>query len=453
MRSCSGSSKNRPVPAADQPGLIAQETLEAIFAPFAGLRHLGLAVSGGADSLALLILAERWRAAAPGRPDLVVLTVDHGLRPESAAEARFVETVCAQYGVPCRVLRWTGPAPSSGIEAAARAARYRLLAEAARAEGLTHLATAHHRDDQAETFLMRLARGSGVYGLAAMAAETDRAGLRLVRPLLGLSHDDLVAEVRAAGLEPVEDPHNSDPSFDRVRMRRLMPILAAEGLDAATLSATAERLARAAGALDAYVSRLLDRAAEADAFGTVRLRREDWRGEPEEIRLRALARILRAVGGAAYVPRLDGVEALAAAMGSEDAFAARTLAGVVVDRHGDGFRFQREGGRDGLPEVAVAAGFEGIWDGRFRVVVAGGGASGLVLGALGEAGRRQLAAHAPRGMPRAIAALPALRRGGAILACPGLGVAPDPGLDIAFSATSLVAARMRDPARHDDPGA
>ena len=441
------------MPAADQPGFLAKATLEAIFAPFAGLRRLGLAVSGGADSLALLILAERWRDAALMRPELVVLTVDHGLRPESAAEARFVGDVARRYGLSFRALRWDGPVPSSGIEAAARAARYRLLAEAARAEGITHLATAHHRDDQAETFLMRLARGSGVYGLAAMAPETDRAGLRLVRPLLGLAHDDLVAEVRAAGLTPVEDPHNADPAFDRVRMRRLMPMLAAEGLGAETLAATAQRLARAAAALDLYVGRLFERAAEADVFGAVRLQAEAWRAEPEEIRLRALARILRAAGGAAYVPRPESVEALAATMASEDVLAARTLAGVVVDRHGDAFRFQREGGRDGLSDIAVEAGFEGVWDGRFQVAVAGAGASGLVLGALGEPGRRQFAASAPRGMARAVAALPALRRGGTILACPGLGIVPGPALGIAFSVTSLVAARMLDPARHDDPGA
>lgn len=440
------------MPAADHPGSIADATLEAIFAPFAGLPRLALAVSGGADSLALLILAQRWRAARTQGPELVILTVDHGLRPESAAEARFVESVAARHGLASRALRWDGPAPAAGIEAAARAARYRLLVEAARAEGITHIATAHHRDDQAETFLMRLARGSGVYGLAAMAAETDRGGIRLVRPLLGLSHDDLVAVVHASGLAPVADPHNSDPGFDRVRMRRLMPALAGEGLDARTLADTAFRLGRAAAALDAYVGRLFAQAAEVDAFGAVRLRAEAWRGEPEEIRLRALARILRAVGGAAYVPRLDGVEALASAMAGEVAFAARTLAGVVVDRRKDGFRFQREGGRDGLSDIAVDGGFEGVWDGRFRVALAGAGA-GLTIGALGAAGRRQFAVCVPRGMPRAIEALPALRRGDAILACPGLGIAADPALGIAFSATSLVAARMLDPARHDDPGA
>ena len=177
------------MPAADSSPWISDAALEARFAPFAELGHLALAVSGGADSLALLLLAQRWRSARASGPQLLVLTVDHGLRPESAAEARFVGEVASRYGLSFRSLRWEGPAPTAGVEAAARAARYSLLLGAARAEGATHLATAHHRDDQAETFLMRLARGSGVYGLAAMSPDVDRDGIRLVRPLLDVSHE------------------------------------------------------------------------------------------------------------------------------------------------------------------------------------------------------------------------------------------------------------------------
>jgi tRNA(Ile)-lysidine synthase len=440
------------VPAADRPERVGDVPLDAVFAPFAGLARVALAVSGGADSLALLILAARWRVATPGAPELLVFCVDHGLRPESAEELRFVEAVARRHGLAFRGLQWEGPVPPSGIEAAARSARYRLMVEAARLEGVRHIATAHHRDDQAETFLMRLARGSGVYGLAAMAAETDRGGVRLLRPLLGIPHDALVAIVRKAGLEPVADPHNDDPAFDRVRFRRLLPTLAREGLDPATLADTAMRLGRAAAALDHYVVRLFERAAEADVYGGARLEAEAWADEPEEVRLRALARMLRAVGGAPYVPRLDSVEALAAAMLSDAPFEGRTLAGVVVDCRKGAFRFQREAGRDGLPAIRVGAGYDGIWDGRFHVQLDGPAVAGDVeIGALGPAGRRQLAVCVPRGMPRAIEALPVLRRDGAILACPGLGISADPGLGITFSARAIVAERLRDPARHDDP--
>lgn len=441
------------MPAADDPGPIADATLEALFAPFAPVERLALAVSGGTDSLALLILARRWRGARASGPELLVLTVDHGLRPESAAEARFVGAIAARYHLPFQGLGWAGPVPSTGIEAAARAARYALLTDAARRAGATHLATAHHRDDQAETFLMRLARGSGVYGLGAMANDAERGGLRLVRPLLDLSHATLVQVVRAAGINAVDDPHNSDRSFDRVRIRQLLPALAAEGLDAATLAATARRMARAATAIDAYANRLFEGAAEIDATGAVRLRAVRWLAEPEEIRLRALARILRAVGGADYVPRLESLEALEGAMRADGILPARTLAGTIVDGRQGTFRFQRELGRDGLAPLAVQDRFDGVWDGRFRVRLEAPGAGPFTIAALGEAGRRQFAVCVPKGMPRAIEALPALRRGDEILAVPSLGITADPALGVAFSATSLVAARMRDPAGQDDPGA
>lgn len=458
MPLCSGSSKNRPVPAADGAPWPDDAALEALFVPFADVACLALAVSGGADSLALLVLAQRWRAARPSGPELLVLTVDHGLRPESADEAREVGAVARRFGLSFRSLSWQGPVPGSGVEAAARAARYELLLDAAREAGATLLATAHHRDDQAETFLMRLARGSGVYGLAAMAAETDRGGIRIVRPLLDLPHDRLVAIVRSAGLVAVEDPHNADPIFDRVRIRRLMPVLAGEGLDAATLAATARRLGRAAAALDDYARRLFERAANVDATGGVRLDAAAWCDEPAEVRLRALARILRAVGGAAYVPRLDSLEALEAAArqawqsaaSGGDGGMARTLAGTMIDLRRGILRFQREPGRDGLAEIAVKGSYLGVWDGRFDIQLTIAAEGAFTLGALGAEGRRQFAVCVPKGMPRAIEALPALRRDGEIIAVPGLGIEAVAGLGVAFEASSLVAARLLEPVRMAD---
>ncbi|WP_354551260.1 tRNA lysidine(34) synthetase TilS [Kaistia defluvii] len=440
------------MPAADSSLLNDGARLDELFAPFAETGCLALAVSGGADSLALLLLAQRWRAAGPTGPDLLVLTVDHGLRPESAAEARFVGEVAKRHGLRFHSLLWTDPAPLRGIEAAARAARYALLLDAARQAGATHLATAHHRDDQAETFLMRLARGSGVYGLAAMVRDVERDGIRLVRPLLDVPHEDLVDVVRAAGLQAVDDPHNADPAFDRVRFRRLMPMLAAEGLDAETLAATAKRLGRAAAALDSYVGRLFERGAITDATGGVRLDAAAWNGEPEEVRLRALARILRAAGGAAYVPRLESLETLEMAMrqalqGEPSGKLARTLAGVLIDLRQGAFRFQREPGREGLAEITVESGFSGIWDGRFAVRMTSGAAGAFTIGALGAEGRRQFAVCVPKGMPRAIEALPALRRNGEIVAVPALGIASDAGLGVGFEASSLVGERMLEPVR------
>lgn len=179
--------------------------------------RIGLAVSGGPDSLALLLLAA---AAVPGR--IEAATVDHGLRADSATEARMVAERCAALGVPHGILKVTVE-PGASLQAKAREARYAAVTNWAQARGLTAVATGHHRDDQAETLLMRLARGSGAGGLAGMREDRPLApGIRLIRPLLGFRKAELVAVVEAAGVDAVDDPANADPRHDRTRARALL---------------------------------------------------------------------------------------------------------------------------------------------------------------------------------------------------------------------------------------
>src|SRR5258708_1171913 len=195
-------------------------------------------------------LAARWRRALARGPRLVAVTVDHGLRPEAAAEAREVKRLARSLDLPHRTLRWTGAKPRTGLPAAARTARYRLLTQAARASGATHILTAHTRDDQAETLLMRMLRGSGIAGLAAMARESERDGLLLARPFLDISKSQLIATLKKAKVGFVEDPTNRDLNFTRPRIRAVMPVLAAEGGDTRNLVRLASRLARANAALE-----------------------------------------------------------------------------------------------------------------------------------------------------------------------------------------------------------
>ena len=208
---------------------------------------LGLAVSGGGDSLALLLLAH---AALPGR--VAVATVDHGLRAESAGEAAQVAALCARLGVPHATLA-VQLAPGN-LQAEARAARYAALGEWAGAQGLAALATAHHADDQAETLLARLNRASGVAGLAGVRARglvpgvAKPARLPLLRPLLGWRRAELAGVVAAAGLVAVDDPSNADPRFDRARLRAALA--GADWLDVAALAQSAAHLADADAALD-----------------------------------------------------------------------------------------------------------------------------------------------------------------------------------------------------------
>lgn len=288
-----------------------------------------LAVSGGPDSTALMQAALRAGATVP----LHVATVDHGLRATSAAEAAGVAEAARQLGLPHRTLAWTGPKPSHGLQAAARAARYDLLALHAQSLGAAWVLTGHTRDDQAETVLMRLLAGSGPAGLAGMRAERPLAGtVRLGRPFLGLSKARLVAYCAGLGLIPIQDPSNADPRFARARLRRLLPGLAGEGLTEARLCRLAERSARDDDALtqaarDAYAT--ASRPAEAPAL--IRLDAPALKALPDAILLRVMVRALGTAGGAARLERIEGLvlHALRPALDAGTPL-RRTLGGCLV---------------------------------------------------------------------------------------------------------------------------
>ncbi|WP_025034109.1 tRNA lysidine(34) synthetase TilS [Bradyrhizobium sp. DOA9] len=271
---------------------------------FAGLKDapaLVLAVSGGPDSVALMWLAARWQRSLARGPQITVVTIDHGLRPEAAREAREVKRLAAELGLPHRTLRWRGEKPKTGLPAAAREARYRLLARAARAAGASHVLTAHTRDDQAETLLMRLFRGSGLAGLSAMARFTARDGIVLARPLLDVPKSQLIATLRRARIGFAEDPSNRDTAFTRPRLRALLPLLAAEGGDARNLARLAARLARANAAVEVLADgaerflRLRDRG-DAPQVGVRSFEASAFAALPEEVRLRLLLRAINALG-------------------------------------------------------------------------------------------------------------------------------------------------------------
>ncbi|HEY1604050.1 MAG TPA: tRNA lysidine(34) synthetase TilS [Allosphingosinicella sp.] len=283
---------------------------------------IGLAVSGGPDSLALLLLAA---AALPGR--VAAATVDHGLRPEAAAEADFVGAICAELGVPHAILRAIVP-PGASVQAQARAARYEALAGWARADGLRAMLTAHHQDDQAETLAMRLARGAGIGGLAGIRAGSEISGLLVCRPLLGWRRAALRALVEQAGLRPVADPSNEDERYDRVRMRR--DLAEAHWLDPAALARSAAALAEAEQALD-WAAERLEAERVREEGGGLRL---DPSGLPPELLRRLLLRCLSRIdpGGA---PRGAQVTALLATLRE----GGKTTLGRALCRGGTDYRF------------------------------------------------------------------------------------------------------------------
>ncbi|WLA81878.1 tRNA lysidine(34) synthetase TilS [Bradyrhizobium elkanii] len=322
----------------DDRSAIPARDAKRLFAGLAGAPAILLAVSGGPDSVALMWLAVRWRRALAQGPRLVAVTVDHGLRPEAAREARDVKRLARSLELPHHTLRWTGPKPGTGVPAAARAARYRLLAQAARKHGATHILTAHTRDDQAETLLMRMLRGSGVAGLSAMARETKRDGVLLTRPLLDISKAQLIATLKKARIGFADDPTNRDRSYTRPRLRALMPMLAEEGGDARNLARLAARIARANAALELLVD---------GAEHYLALKSEDnshtgfdaalFAVMPEEIRVRLLKRAIDRVGheGPAELGKVETLlaamdDALDGTLGQRESKLKQTLAGAVI---------------------------------------------------------------------------------------------------------------------------
>ncbi len=274
-----------------------------------GPMRLGVAVSGGADSLALLLLAHH---AFPG--DVRAATVDHGLRAEAADEAEFVAGICAARAIPHCILRPLTPITGS-VQAAARTTRYALLGGWAEANDITWIATAHHVDDQAETLMMRLNRGSGVAGLAGVRAMNGR----IIRPLLGWRHAALVAVVTDAGLGAIDDPSNHDSRFDRVQMRQ--HLAAADWINPVHLAKSATVLAEADTALDWASAQL---AKERLTLGERRAAL-DPALLPREFRRRLTLLALRHVDSQ-IDPRGDALAALISALGRDE---TRTLGAVL----------------------------------------------------------------------------------------------------------------------------
>jgi tRNA(Ile)-lysidine synthase len=282
----------------------------ALFAPLlAGSSGVIVAVSGGPDSMALLALLAEW-----GEVRLCAATVDHGLRLESAVEADDVRAYCQIQGIPHETLRWLGDKPASGLQAAARAARYALLTEHARKLGLSHLATAHHADDQAETVLMRLAAGSGIAGLAAMRPQSKRQGILHIRPFLQIAKARLIKTCKARGIPFADDLSNRDARFARARLRHGMDVLTAEGLTVERLGRLASRAARADDALEAVTASFM-----------ASLKEPDWNriaAQPEEIRLRVLGSLLKSAGPSEAL-KLERLENLLQAIDKAHADGAR----------------------------------------------------------------------------------------------------------------------------------
>ncbi len=334
--------------------------LMAACGPFEDTPVVAVAVSGGADSMALAVLAQGWAQAIGGR--VQAFTVDHGLRPESEAEAQQVASWLNAYGIDHQILSWRGPKPSRSIQEKARDARYALLTEACRAHGILHLLLAHHADDQTETVLIRAARGSGVEGLRGMLAISapplpGPRWPRAARPLLPVAKARLVATLSARGLSWIEDPSNHNALYTRVRLRQTMD---QAQQDEAAKIAVAARLETAA--LHQALGPVLAAAVTLSAAGHADIEPGVLAAAPVPVQQAAWARLFRTVSGREYTPRS---EMLATFLDRQAApgFAGATLAGCQLTT-GKLWRLAREP----AGVVTVPATQAMLWDNRFSIV-------------------------------------------------------------------------------------
>ncbi len=335
------------------------------------LRELGIdisrdkvavAVSGGADSLALTIMiAEIMPIAA--------LTVDHKLRAESGKEAEYVHNILSARGIEHHILNWEGSKPVSNLQAEARQARYALMEQWCVDREVLFLLTAHHMNDQAETFLLRLARGSGVYGLASIDKVSKglfHKSLTIVRPLLNIKKEMLEAYLEGINVDWIKDPSNINENFDRIKVRNFLSDPVLEGFNVDRLAATANHFARTKQALMFYETAWISDHVQYDEYGAVSFQSEALGKAPEEITLRALSGLIRYVSGQPYTPRFEKLIRLHKLLMSDEGFSGQTLMGAIITLNDGVISLSREPGQI-EEEITVRAGDSAIWDNRFNI--------------------------------------------------------------------------------------
>jgi tRNA(Ile)-lysidine synthase len=325
------------------------------------------AVSGGSDSMALALLAHSWGQAAGQQ--IIALTVDHGLRAEAKLEALQVGDWLSKRGIGHEILTWSGEIPKSAVQAGARDIRYQLMAEYCLSHDIPSLLLGHQLEDQIETLLMRLSKGSGLNGLSAIRPVSERHGISLLRPLLGMTRDQLRTFLTENQQVWIEDPSNEDPKYTRTHLGEIRQSLQQlPGSSLETLALSADRLARASDALQEIMLTRFNEHCEISPFGFICFKSSALTGCPAEIGVRLLGHILSLVTCTDNTIRLKAIEKLYTRITVQDFETPETLAGCQIMRVEKKWIVYREPGRDGLPEMSMSQGSSILWDNRFLVM-------------------------------------------------------------------------------------
>tara|TARA_B100000700_G_C15056588_1_gene863121 strand:+ start:433 stop:1794 length:1362 start_codon:yes stop_codon:yes gene_type:complete len=412
---CNGPSNKSNIPELISP--IEFSGLMSAADPFETGETIAVAVSGGADSLALLILATDWAAAR--KISLNALTVDHGLRADSADEAALVGRWCREMEISHHILCWTGEKPAYGIQAAARRARYALLEDWCVRHGVGDLLVAHTENDQAETFLLRMSRGSGPNGLAAMPLVSKRDRIRIVRPFLAVGRARLEATVRASGYSWVEDPGNKDRRFARVRMRERLNELAEQGIGPASIAGTARIFGRLRLAREQRIADLANNLVTLYPEGYAFVDRQGLIAADPEIAAAMVAALVTQIGGREYAPKRLRSARLFDFLSDPCRIGTRTLGNCIISVNETEVRLYRE--YETISDtVAVCCSCQVVWDNRFLINLKPSNAPlDSVISALGRDGWEAIAADISEQNRRIPGpsrySLPAIRRGTNIL--------------------------------------
>jgi len=315
--------------------------------PFSRLHchdRIAVGVSGGPDSMVLAYLLSCW-SEEKGGPQIHILSVDHGLRAEAVDEVAHVKNVSENWPRSTHyILKWGGEKPAQRVQESARSARYGLMEAHCEAHGITALLLAHHRDDQSETVLFRLAKGSGLDGLTGIRPSQERGNLTLFRPLLDISKDDILAFCHEEEIPFVDDPSNEKEQYARVRLRRSRAVLEQEGLSSKRLAVTAKRMERARCALEFYSDKVYRRAAKNIESVRIVFDCGVLFSEPEETVLRVLMKAMEDLCSTqAYRPRMEKVESLLEDIMRQGSMKPRTLGGVIFCKRGDDLVLTLEG--------------------------------------------------------------------------------------------------------------
>ncbi|MDB4106539.1 tRNA lysidine(34) synthetase TilS [bacterium] len=409
--------------------------------------HYALAISGGADSAALMVLASQ-AAKLKKAPRFSVLTVDHDLRPESKEEVQKVSQWCQTLGLACHILKFPKALKTTGMQEHSRLQRYRVMAKWCRQNDAQALVVAHHRQDQAETVLMRLAHQSGINGLGGMAAKQRLAvqdeTVTVVRPLLSYHREALLDVLKKAKQPWVEDPSNENPKFERVRARKALPALAELGLDMDALLALSAKMQALRATLDAQAVDWLRAHGRWTPFGYIDLDAEAFQALDATLQQRIISALMRFLGGQVYPPKRHRVDALMQRCQSQN-YGAATLGGCLVRWRGAQLLLGREmASLCALPSHIVSQAGKRLWDARFLVNLTPSQAQqGVFVAPLGKAGLSAVKAQGAtvnKQVPASyLHVLPAFFKGDEFLSCPVLQPESEFSATLAFEKTQFEA--------------